>query len=83
MNLRGWFGGREIVRLPSSVKTVSDESAQALEEARRRRLQELGEWHPSGGWLIQPPGDSGQRATGNGQRSDDDLRSRLWLVTSH
>jgi hypothetical protein len=53
MSIKTWFAGREIVRLPSSVKTVPDASTKALEDAWRRRRQELGAWHPSGGWLIE------------------------------
>jgi hypothetical protein len=53
MSIKTLVFGREIVRLPSSVKTVPHESTKALEDAWRRRRQELGTWHPSGGWLIE------------------------------
>jgi hypothetical protein len=43
---------RELVRASSAVKTVSTEASQSLEQARERRRQELGDWQPSNGWLI-------------------------------
>lgn len=45
---------RNIVRMPSSVKTALPEAAKALEQAWQRRRQELAGWQPSGGWLIDP-----------------------------
>jgi hypothetical protein len=43
----------EVVRMPSSVKTVLPEAARALEQAWQRRRQELAGWQPAGGWLIE------------------------------
>lgn len=64
MSIKNLGSQRAIVRLPSSVKTVPDESTKALENAWRRRRQELGAWHPSGGWLIER-GASHARAVSN------------------
>jgi hypothetical protein len=45
---------RNVIRMPSSVKTALPEAAKALEQAWQRRRQELAGWQPSGGWLIDP-----------------------------
>lgn len=44
----------QVVRMPSSVKTVLPEAARALEQAWQRRRQELAGWQPASGWLIEP-----------------------------
>jgi hypothetical protein len=44
----------KVLRPPASLKTA--EAARALEEAWRRRRQELSGWQPSGGWLVDPRG---------------------------
>jgi len=36
----------------SSVPLAAPEAAKALEQAWQRRRQELADWQPSGGWLI-------------------------------
>jgi hypothetical protein len=33
---------------------VSQREIEALEAKRARRLRELGDWRPSGGWQIEP-----------------------------
>lgn len=43
----------QMVRMPSSVKTVQPEAAKALEQAWQRRRQELAGWQPANGWLIE------------------------------
>ncbi len=42
----------QVVRMPSSVKTVQPEAAKALEQAWQRRRQELAGWQPTNGWLL-------------------------------
>ncbi|HEU4604357.1 MAG TPA: hypothetical protein VFS24_20450 [Steroidobacteraceae bacterium] len=44
----------DVLRMPSSVKTASPDAARTLEQVWQRRRQELGNWQPSGGWLIEP-----------------------------
>jgi hypothetical protein len=44
----------KVLRPPVSLKTALPEAARALEEAWRRRRQELSGWQPSGGWLVDP-----------------------------
>jgi hypothetical protein len=46
--------GRDVLLLPPSAKTVSQEEIDALEAKRIRRLRELGDWRPSNGWQIDP-----------------------------
>ena len=46
--------GRDVLVLPPSAKTVSQEEIEALEAKRIRRLRELGDWRPSNGWQIEP-----------------------------
>jgi hypothetical protein len=44
----------EILYLPPSARTVSQEEIDALDAKRIRRLRELGQWRPSRGWHIEP-----------------------------
>jgi hypothetical protein len=44
----------DILFLPASAKTVSQQEIEALEAKRIRRLRELGDWRPSSGWQIEP-----------------------------
>jgi hypothetical protein len=44
----------EILYLPPSARTVSQEEIDALDAKRIRRLRELGRWRPSRGWHIEP-----------------------------
>jgi hypothetical protein len=44
----------DVLVLPPSAKTVSQEEIEALETKRLRRLRELGDWRPSNGWQIEP-----------------------------
>jgi hypothetical protein len=44
----------QVVRMPSSVKTVLPEAAKALEHAWQKRRQELAGWQPESGWLLEP-----------------------------
>lgn len=44
----------QIIRMPSSVKTVAPEAAKALEQAWQKRRQELAGWQPATGWLLDP-----------------------------
>lgn len=44
----------ELFRPSSSVPLALPEAAKALEAAWQRRRQELGDWQPSNGWLIEP-----------------------------
>lgn len=46
--------GRDVLVLPPSAKTVSQDEIDALEAKRIRRLRELGDWRPSNGWQIEP-----------------------------
>lgn len=43
----------ELIRLSTSTQTVAPEAALALEQARQRRLEQLGGWKPSNGWLAE------------------------------
>jgi hypothetical protein len=45
---------RDVLVLPPSAKTVSQDEIDALEAKRIRRLRELGDWRPSNGWQIEP-----------------------------
>lgn len=42
----------QVVRMPSTVRTVLPEAAKALEQAWQRRRQELAGWQPANGWLL-------------------------------
>ncbi len=44
----------DMLLLPTSAKTVSQEQVDALEAKRIRRLRELGDWRPSSGFHIEP-----------------------------
>jgi hypothetical protein len=44
----------EFFRPSSAIPLALPEAAKALEEAWQRRRQELGNWQPSNGWLIEP-----------------------------
>lgn len=44
----------DVLLLPTSAKTVSQEEIDALEAKRIRRLRELGDWRPSSGFHIEP-----------------------------
>lgn len=44
----------DILFLSASAQTVSQQEIEALEAKRIRRLRELGDWRPSGGWHIEP-----------------------------
>jgi hypothetical protein len=44
----------EILYLPPSARTVSQEEIDALDAKRMRCLRELGQWRPSRGWRIEP-----------------------------
>jgi hypothetical protein len=44
----------QVVRMPSTVRTVLPEAAKALEQAWQRRRQELAGWQPASGWLLEP-----------------------------
>ncbi len=44
----------DVLFLPTSAKTVSQEEIDALEAKRIRRLRELGDWRPSSGFHIEP-----------------------------
>ena len=48
------LSGRDVLILPPSAKTVSQEEIEALEAKRIRRLRELGDWRPSNGWQVEP-----------------------------
>lgn len=42
----------QVVRMPSSVRTVLPEAAKTLEQAWQRRRQELAGWQPAKRWLV-------------------------------
>lgn len=44
----------DVLVLPTTAKTVSQEEIDALEAKRIRRLRELGDWRPSSGFHIEP-----------------------------
>lgn len=44
----------DVLFLPTTAKTVSQEEIDALEAKRIRRLRELGDWRPSSGFHIEP-----------------------------
>ena len=48
------INGRDVLVLPPSAKTVSQDEIEALDAKRMRRLRELGDWRPSNGWQIEP-----------------------------
>jgi hypothetical protein len=41
-----------VVHMPTSIQTALPEAVKTLEQAWRRRRQELADWQPSGGWLV-------------------------------
>ena len=41
-----------VIHMPTSVQTASPEAVKTLEQAWQRRRQELANWQPSGGWLV-------------------------------
>lgn len=45
---------KDVLFLPASAQTVSQQEIEALEAKRSRRLIELGTWRPSGGWHVEP-----------------------------
>jgi hypothetical protein len=45
---------RDVLFLPATAKTVPQKEIDALEAKRIRRMIELGNWRPSGGWHIEP-----------------------------
>ncbi len=49
-------------RPSSAIPLALPEAAKALEAAWQRRREELGNWQPSNGWLIEPV-DTGRRLT--------------------
>ncbi|HEY6644856.1 hypothetical protein [Povalibacter sp.] len=44
----------DLFRPSSSIPLALPEAAKALEAAWQRRRQELGNWQPSNGWLVDP-----------------------------
>jgi hypothetical protein len=59
-----WHGRRElkespvidsdnVFHMPTSVQTALPEAVKTLEQAWQRRRQELADWQPSGGWLVE------------------------------
>lgn len=44
----------DLFRPSSSIPLALPEAAKALEAAWQRRRQELGNWQPSNGWLLDP-----------------------------
>jgi hypothetical protein len=42
----------DVIRLSSAVHAASPEATKALEQAWQRQRQELANWQPSGGWLL-------------------------------
>ena len=51
------FNQDNVVRFSSSIRTAEPDASRALEQAWVKRRQELADWRPSGGWLVD------QRAT--------------------
>ena len=47
------LGHDNVIRLSSNVRTAAPDAAQALEQAWRKRREELAGWRPSNGWLIE------------------------------
>lgn len=41
-----------VIHLPTTLQTTLPEAVKMLEQARRRRCEELADWQPSGGWLV-------------------------------
>jgi hypothetical protein len=68
--MRIGFGANRdgVIRIPTSVKLVSEESTRALQAAWLRKRNELGDWSPSGGWLVQPVGYSQNEASVNSSK---------------
>ena len=46
------FNQDNVVRFSSSIRTAEPAASRALEQAWNKRRQELADWRPSGGWLI-------------------------------
>jgi hypothetical protein len=46
------IGRDNVIRLSSTVRTAQPDASRALEEAWLKRRQELGNWQPSNGWLV-------------------------------
>jgi len=46
------FNRDNVVRFSSSIHTAEPDASRALEQAWMKRRQELADWRPSGGWLI-------------------------------
>ncbi len=41
-----------VIHVPTSIHTTLPEAARTLEQAWQRRREELANWQPSGGWLL-------------------------------
>lgn len=46
------FDTDTVIHMPTNVQTTLPEAVKTLEQARQRRLAELADWQPSGGWLV-------------------------------
>lgn len=46
------FDTDNVIHMPTSVQTTLPEAAKTLEQAWQRRREELVNWQPSGGWLM-------------------------------
>lgn len=44
----------ELFRPSTSIPVAHPEASKALEAAWQRRREELGDWQPSNGWLLEP-----------------------------
>ena len=53
----------EFFHAPTSLQLALPEAAKALEQAWQRRRQELANWQPANGWLIEQNAVSRQSAT--------------------
>lgn len=46
------FDTDTVIHMPTTVQTTLPEAVKTLEQARQRRREELANWQPSGGWLV-------------------------------
>jgi hypothetical protein len=46
------FENDNVIHMPTNVQTTASDAMQTLEQARQRRREELANWQPSGGWLV-------------------------------
>ena len=46
------FENDNVIHMSTSLQTTTPEATRSLEQARQRRREQLADWQPSGGWLL-------------------------------